>query len=119
MFDINSKFIYQQFQTNSPKGWDFVVQWVLHIVKTKRTRRKRHKKRTNNNLQHCDNSDNYDVEEDAGDSSLESRSNFYHDSPNFVVYAETISCDQELKSYRVSERAGETEPVQSSFATVV
>ena len=96
-----------------------MVQWVLHIVKTKRTRRKRHKKRTNNNLQHCDNSDNYDAEEDAGDSSLESRSNFYHDSPNFVVYAETISCDQELKSYRVSERAGETEPVQSSFATVV
>ena len=110
--------------TNSPKGWDFVVQWVLHIVKTKRSRRKRHKKRTNNNIH--DNSNHYDIEDTIGESSFESRSN-YQPGDDFI-YAEEIVTLSERKSRDackvLSDINGENRvhyncATGSSFATVV
>merc|ERR1711953_677601 len=38
--------------TNSPRGWDFVVQWVLHIIKIRRRRRRKKSRNNNNNNGH-------------------------------------------------------------------
>ena len=123
-------FIITLFQTNSPRGWDFVVQWVLHIVKTRRSRRGRRRRRKrdqkqNNNVNET--STNYDFDDEEGESSLDTGARSYMESSDFVINFQncgTVPSDRQENDISPCQiislpDRNHIETVKSSYATQV
>ena len=104
------------FQTSSPRGWDFLVQWVLHIIKIKRRkRRKRHKKRRNNNNNHPDHQTS--TENTANNQTpLRENGHFFQEENSSIV----INFEDSQPDIPVSHQVIQSQDAYcSSFATLV